>query len=1112
VTLSIYLSDSLEPLADRLAQTLADPLPDPMQSELVAVPSVGLQRWLKLHLANTLGAGPTGDGIAANIEMPFPGVLRSRLFSADVDPADDPWRISRLVWAVHHMLATSEDDPVLGRVQSLPDGATLYGRSRRIADLFDRYATRRTEVLRRWERGEDVDPSGQALPVAMGWQPHLFRLVAAHIGTASPARRLPELLARVRTGAAEVDLPERFSIFGVSTLPGGEDFANLLNAFGEHFEVNLFMLDPALDTSARLLAEIGDEHSLLRAEETSADRVRQPLLRSWGRPSREAQLLLPRLGLPAPTRLPSSHPDVNPNRLLGALQRHLLGDDEATAGFQLQADDDSIRIHACAGVTRQVEALRDEIMATLRDDPTLQESDVLVVCPDLRAFAPAIHGVFGPSAEKPAPGWVGPRRLRITVSDREIEVEDGLGSALSAVVALVGSRYTASELLDVLRLPPVADAFGFDSDALATIERWLDYTEVRWGLNEANRRRNGLVGVVTNTWSFGIRQLLVGMAIKDDEPALGPRDVPAWGVESGGVDVLNRLVAFFGRLEKIEAEWTTAAVISEWNRRLSDAVGDMFQLPSHEAWQIERTRQAIADSLADATVTGSDQVKLSVVEIGQLLQELLGARAERPRFFDGAITFTSLRPLRWVPHRVICVLGLDESALRRSVPSGDDLLALVPDIGDPDQRADQRQALLEVILTARDRLIITRDGHDIRTGSTVFPSVALAELGSEIRAIVTPESRDHLEMLEINHRRHAFDPESFGPDNPRSFDPRALGAARATFASARAPEPAPMQPPAEDTVVEIRSLADTVINAPKLFYTQRLGAWFPGRDDGADNNLPILKDPLLDWKTLSRLIELRRRGESTQTELDVAQARGSYPPDQVGAKLVGELDHIAKEMVTLLRDHGSGYGAKRVKVNVELDSVSIVGELGGVDHEHSIGPVRATASKEDDRLLRGIWIDLCVLTLHDPSHNWQAIAASKQTRGKAKVALTAMRMNGDTAEDRTSNARLALTTLLGIRSLALTEPLPVMAKVRAEESSGAFTLKGWASSEHYPGMGEDPFVQIAFGRVSDTAILDLASRPYDPTPPLSPRPLSRLLSYQNVIDQTFEITASKESL
>ncbi len=1112
MTLSTFVSDSLEPLADQLARTLAVPLPDPMQPELVAVPSLGLQRWLKLHLAGALGAGPDGDGIAANIETPFPGILRSRLFSADIDPADDPWRISRLVWAVHHVLANAPDDVALRGIRSLPDGATLYSRSRRIADLFDRYSTRRTEVLRRWERGEDVDPVGQTLPPSMRWQPHLFRLVAEHIGTPSPARRLPDLLAQVRTGELQVDLPPRFSIFGVSTLPGGHDFARLLNAFGEQFDVYLFMLDPAMATSSRLLAEIGDEPSLLRADDVSAPRVRQPLLRSWGRPSREAQLLLPRVGLPQPTPIPAIHPQKEPQSLLGALQHHLLGDEEPAAEFEFRPDDTSIRLHACAGATRQVEALRDDIMATLRDDPSLNESDVLVVCPDLPTFAPAIRSVFGPSAEKPAAQWAGPRRLRTTISDRGIEVEDTLGSALSAVVALVGGRYTASEVLDILRLPALAVAFGFDSDAIATIERWLDHTEVRWGLNESNRRRNGLNGVAANTWSFGLRQLLVGLAIKDDDPVLGPREVPAWGVESGGIDVLNRLLALFDRLEAIEDQWTTPAAIGEWNRRLSEAIGSFFQLPFQDAWQIEHTRRAISDSLTDAAVTGSDDVDLNVVEIHQLLQERLGARSARPRFFDGAITFTSLRPLRWVPHRIICVLGLDESALVRAAQRGDDLLALRPDIGDPDQRADQRQALLEVVLSAQDQLIITRDGHDVRTGSTVYPSVALAELRSEIRSIVTADTRGDVEKLEIEHRRHAFDPEGFDPVEPRSFDPRAFSAAQATFAAASVPEPEPLPNLSDDTRVNLHSIVDAVTNAPRLFFTQRLGAWFPARDEGVKDNLPIATDHLLNWQVLSRLIELRRRGEPTQVELDVARARGSYPPGEAGMKTSRELDLIAEEMAELLRANGSGYDAKRVAIDIEVDGVTILGEVAGVDHSNRTGPIRATASKADERLMRGTWIDLCALTLQHPEHHWQAIAASKGGKGKQRVGLTAIRMRGDTVEERVQHARAAITTLLHLRSLALSEPLPVFAKVRATESRGAVTLKGWSSQGVYPGMLDDPFAQAAFGRINDTALLALHPRPYDPDPPSGSRPQSRLLAYQKLIDETFELTAGTESL
>ncbi len=400
--LNIFVADGLVPLADKLAGRLDDPLDDPMQPELVAVPSVGLQRWLRLQLASTVGAAPgVGDGIAANIDMPFPGVLRSRLFAADLGAGHDPWQLRSLVWAVYETLVTNHRDRCLESIAGLPAGATLFGRARRIADLFDRYGNRRTDLLRRWARGEDVDPTGQNLAKPHLWQPHLFRLLRAHLGVPSPAERLPELLDAVRADAIELDLPDRFSIFGVSSLPGGQDFADLLRAFGERRSVDLYMLDPAPRTTARLIEEFGHVGELKRSEDHSGAAVRQPLLRSWGRPSREAQLLLQRLGLSDPMSLPAESPSVD-DTLLASLQRHLRADAPPMPHHDVSVDDRSIEVHACPGPMRQIEVLRDVLLGAFADDPSLEESEILVVCPDLATFAPLIPAAFGPSADSGA--------------------------------------------------------------------------------------------------------------------------------------------------------------------------------------------------------------------------------------------------------------------------------------------------------------------------------------------------------------------------------------------------------------------------------------------------------------------------------------------------------------------------------------------------------------------------------------------------------------------------------------------------------------------------------------------------------------------------------------
>ena len=74
--LQVHISDHVAPLVEVLAEQLAAPLEDPFASEWVAVPSIGMRRWLTQQLSRRLGTHIGADGIAANVSMPFPDELR----------------------------------------------------------------------------------------------------------------------------------------------------------------------------------------------------------------------------------------------------------------------------------------------------------------------------------------------------------------------------------------------------------------------------------------------------------------------------------------------------------------------------------------------------------------------------------------------------------------------------------------------------------------------------------------------------------------------------------------------------------------------------------------------------------------------------------------------------------------------------------------------------------------------------------------------------------------------------------------------------------------------------------------------------------------------------
>ena len=97
--------------------------------------------------------------------------------------------------------------------------------------------------------------------------------------------------------------------------------------------------------------------------------------------------------------------------------------------------------------------------------------------------------------------------------------------------------------------------------------------------------------------------------------------------------------------------------------------------------QLRRELDEVAESAA-----GVD-VELGLADVTALLRSRLAGRPTRASFRTGTLTVCTLVPMRSVPHRVVCLLGMDDGAFpRQGVADGDDILAREPRSGERDVR------------------------------------------------------------------------------------------------------------------------------------------------------------------------------------------------------------------------------------------------------------------------------------------------------------------------------------------------------------------------------------------------------------------------------------------
>lgn len=1094
--LHVSIGGSFTDLAGELASVLSTPLSDPMQVEWIGVPTQGVSAWLEIELARHLGAQQgRSDGVAANLDLRFSGDLRRRLRRAlDGDiGAEDPWHLDRLVWTVVDVLAEASDDcsSPLAPVAQLPDGATLYGQARSLADLIDHYISNRPAMLGRWADGESVDGAGSQIPAAAAWQPELFRAVRARIARPSPAERIDAVLEMVRTSPESVDLPERFSLFGFTSLPGGQTLLRELEALAQRREVYLFLWQPspglgrwALEHAAQHPPD-SNEFGLVRPTTDPFGSAIHPLVRSWAKPSREAAVLLADVATRGAqlTVVPSSKPSGV--SLLAQLQERLRGGEPARDAFLLDpgAADDSLIVLPCHGQIRQVEVLRDEILRALDDDPSLKESDIVVLCPTLPDYVPLIEAVFGqPAAEQTifeprvaaegAP--VGAPALSYQITDRSLTRLNPILGALASLLDMLSDRFTASVVTDFLRLAPVGARYGFSDDEFGTIVAWVEELGVRWGLDAPSRARwIGEKDYTPGTWAAALDRLLLGVASSDADDRLSVGDVLPFGVEGTDIELVGRLAEFFARLAALADEVRVPRPPRAWTELLREAVEDFFDVPIAQSWMVSSVVAKLSDIADRAEVAA--RVNLTLSDIRRLLADEAAPTASPTRFFRGGITVTSLSPLRGVPFRVVCILGFDDEGLRAGGTDGDDLLTLSPMIGDRDRRADLRQSLLEAVMSAGDRLIITRTGQSRVTNNPVPMTAALAELRDALVDGATFPNADAVELsIERATTCNSFDPRNFRGER-RSYDPVACAGAAVACGEPIPPAPflsAPLHA-GDLTVVELADVHRMLRSPPRFFLTRRLEVQL---DDGAgsssDDEIPIELDGLTRWELGERLVAAFRSGRSVDEFRRIEEARGTLPPGVFGDEAMDSVKDTATQVLGLADSLGVLHApVEPVAIEATLPSgIRLVGYVNVVSSSSHRGPVTLGVGKLKPKRILAAWLDLMALAATDPTRQWEALLIGAPTSRSANAAATGERLGlPDDPEDAdgTVGPLDALDVVIDLYRRASSEPLPIFPETSPALHYDKRGEKAWSTAG--PGGGSaygdrhDPATQLAFG-------------------------------------------------
>lgn len=958
----MYCKYRLEDLADIFCRNLSITKDDPFSEDTVVAQSKTMELYLTKRLADT-------NGIAANITYPYPRKSIDNILK-QCDLIQDTERLTPEVflWEIYKQMPYLESKYEVINTYINHDNSSIsvrrYQLSIIISRIFDYYMGHRGDWLELWQKGERVTSSCMSkAALDLGehevWQADLWRKLTVEndnkIEFKRPSQLLFDNLNKIRD-----KLPEKISIFGISNLPA--DFIEFYKILDNEIGVDFYYLMPCVEY-----------WGYISKRTAIKEKIDNPLLASWGILGRDFLNLLLKsfendLGGDELTELPKM---TNPT-LLSCLQNDILQSTPLKASslqkLKEPLNDNSILINSCYSRMREIEVLRDYILDLL-ESGDMGISDIVVMAPDIDEYIPYIQGVFNrlttdSNEDRATVKFLSEEseaHIPFTIADCSTLWTSKEAETFMKILNIVNSRLYAQDMFDIISSDPVTAKFNLTPDDVIDIHDMIYKANIAWGENREHRKSECGMDNNLNTWEFGFNRLLAGYAF-DCEEVVSDGTLPlSLGGEKGillgkVIQVAKLLFSYNGKLSQEHTPET-------WYELMLAIINDFFLLPNDKNENLLPLYSAVNALFNNwNSARFDDPIPLDVLRYA-LQNELTQDERTSSAFFRGSLTFCKLLPMRNIPFKAVCLIGLNDGEFPRiDTKTGFDLSQKESRPGDRSLRKDDRYIFLETILACRKNLYLSYVGQSNSDNDEIPPSVLISELLDYLSNATGRKSN----LFIKKHPLHAFDEKYFKEESDfSSFSKVNCEASKSLRSGTNEPQYfCPEKLPPTDTKLEFTfdDFVNFFLSPSKFFLNHRLKINLYNKNMNTLRSCePFELNSLESYKLKDDF--LNHKMENRQFNIEEAKkAEGDIPFGIWGENVITEANSASASLAAVMED----FGAKQPpSSNVVFEytingiHISLSGEFHNL-YENCQAFFRTGTVKNKDKIKGWLWHQLAL--------------------------------------------------------------------------------------------------------------------------------------------------------
>ena len=762
----IYRSNKLEKFLPEVVEIIKSLAKEaPLKKKSIVVQSDGMAHWLTLKATSEAGTFAnfefvSPDQFLKNFAEKYFGIKPESVYSK-----------KEAEWELYSKLRSSENGYANGYING--NDVRAFRISRILADLFEQYFVYRPGMMESWLSGKtsSEDPDEK-------WQFDIFSTLKKdkNSNLCSFAKLFNEKCAESEQNG---NYPSAVLLFGISIM-NRYQLAMFYN-LSRLVPVRLFAMSPSKEFFDSASNKKGAFEEAPKTAEISSE-TPDTFFRRFCAAGLDFIVFTAEY---LPEEIDFSEEPAE-KTMLASIQRDILNDaeePEKVANYNPDKDE-SIKIASCRDKMREIEVVKDFLLELFnKKDFDLKPEEVAVMAPKINDYVPYITEVFGNTSHNDK------TFIPYVISDRTFAAESRIASTFLEMLRLCGSNFEKSKVFSIFSSPLVCAKFNTDEKTAYEIEQLVSKSGVRWGLDTESRKEECAV-TDQNTWDFGLSRIMMSFAMPFSEICENFKNIqPLSNISKETLESLSNFVTFakelFRRLQQLSStEKSPADFKTDLEKML-----DFFFVRNYQdkiaAEEMRHIRNVIDDF---AETAGEHTKKLSFQAMRQYLEDELGRDRTGRGFLSAKVNFCSLKPLRALPFKVICLVGMGDGEFPRS--ENRYAFDLVHKLGKEENapnprsvRDNDKYLFIEAIVSTGKKLFISYEAKDLSEDSKKHRSASLPVeiLKKYIETKIDKKQDGEAVSLEIKYPVYPFSPEYFEGGKFKTFSQRDFETAKAMF-------------------------------------------------------------------------------------------------------------------------------------------------------------------------------------------------------------------------------------------------------------------------------------------------------------------------------------------